>query len=271
MQKQGTERQSSHGRPAWLLLIIVVVIFSAVSISGARRNGKIAFISDRDGNSEIYVMNPDGTDQVRITNNNIDDAYPSWSPDGKTIAFISQRPTGAYAIFRMKPDGTSRTEITPVNYPPPIDYYGLGWTPSWSPDGSRLVFRDGTGIYIVDADGNNRRFLTVGYSPAWSPDGSKILFIKGQFPSYLPLHTIRPDGTDLQTLPPLPDSYNLYYDATWSPTGDRIAVTAYDGANEVIFIVNADGTNAQEFIFQCRTSVVLGCSRLAMPNWSPDG
>ena len=266
MKKKCTKSKLIDSRLSWLLLLVTLVAVSTVSISGARRNGKIAFISDRDGNSEIYVMNPDGTNQVRITNNNIDDAYPSWSPDGQTIAFISQTSIGQYALFRMKADGTSRTEITPVGYPPPIEYYGLGWTPSWSPDGNRLVFRDGSGIYIVEADGNNRRFLTSGYSPAWSPDGSKILFIRS-----FALHTIRPDGTDLRTLPPLPNFYSSYYDATWSPTGDRIATTAFDGANEAIFIINSDGTNPRTFVEQCSGLVVLGCSRLAMPNWSPDG
>src|SRR5207237_5554717 len=141
---------------------------------------------------------------------------------------------GEYAIFQMNADGTGRTEITPVNYQP-SPYYATGWTISWSPDGGQLVFTDVQGNalanFIVNADGSSRRFLTNGYNPAWSPDGSKILFIRGSFP--WTLHTIEPDGNDLRTLPPLPNFYNWFYDAAWSPTGSEIAVTSFDGANEV--------------------------------------
>ena len=250
----------------------VFLFIPAVSAQAAlRANGKIAFTSDRDGNREIYVMNADGSSQTRITNNSISDDHPTWSPNGKRIAFISQRQTGEYAIFLMNADGTGKTEITTVNYQP-SQYYGTGWTISWSPDGSRLVFVNVQGnvgsLYIVNADGTNRRFLTNGYNPAWSPDGAKILFIRGAFP--WTLHTIKPDGTDLRTLPPLPNYYNWYYDATWSPTGSEIAITAFDAANEVIFIANADGSNPREFHSQC-SELSLGCSRLAAPSWSPDG
>src|SRR5215204_7094858 len=75
-------------------------------------NGKIAFTSDRDGNTEIYVMDADGTNQTRITNNNIVDDHPMWSPDGMKLAFVSQREAGGFAIFQMNVDGTNRNEIT---------------------------------------------------------------------------------------------------------------------------------------------------------------
>jgi hypothetical protein len=169
----------------------------------------------------------------------------------------------------MNGSGSEKVEITPVNYQPPSFPYAWGWTIAWSPDGRQLCFRDGGGIYIVNADGSGRRFLTAGVGPAWSPDGSKILFIDNSFFNGH-LRTIRPDGTDPQTLPQLPDFYSWYYDATWSPTGDRIATTAFDGANEVIFITDADGTNVQESVLLC-AAPILGCSRLANVDWSPDG
>ena len=250
------------------LFLIVTVTFAQTP--RLRANGKIAFTSNRDGNREIYAMNPDGTNQTRLTDNNIIDDHPAWSPDGRKIAFISQRATGQYAIFQMNADGTGKTEITPVNYQPGSGYAN-GWTIGWSPDGSQLVFTDVQGnaafISIVKDDGSSRRVLTSGYGPAWSPDGSKVLFIRGAFPWVL--HTINPDGTDLRTLPPLPNYYPWYYDAAWSPAGSQIVITAFDGANEGIFISNADGTNAREFHFQC-AEFSRGCSRLAAASWSPD-
>jgi hypothetical protein len=121
----------------------------------------------------------------------------------------------------------------------------------------------------VNADSSGRRFLTVGVGPAWSPNGSKILFIDNSFFGGH-LRTISPDGSDPQTLPPLPDFYNWYYDATWSPAGDEIAMTVFDGANEVVFITDADGGNPRESISFC-AAPIIGCSRLANVDWSPIG
>ncbi len=83
-----------------------------------RRNGRIAYTSDRDGNREIYAMNADGSSEVRVTNNLLFDDHPTWSPDGQKIAILSQRASGEFAIFAMNGDGPGRTEITPVNYQP---------------------------------------------------------------------------------------------------------------------------------------------------------
>lgn len=73
--------------------------------------GQIAFFSDRDGNAEIYVMNADGTDQTRLTNNSAFDWDPDWSPDGTRIAFYSNR-DGNPEICVMNADGTDQTRLT---------------------------------------------------------------------------------------------------------------------------------------------------------------
>src|SRR5215831_12829264 len=98
------------------LTLIATMIFFSATISVAqtptlRANGKIAFTSDRDGNREIYVMNADGTNQVRLTNNSVVDDGPAWSPDGTKIAFFCERPSGGFAICVMNEDGANRTEI----------------------------------------------------------------------------------------------------------------------------------------------------------------
>src|SRR5256886_3193445 len=88
---------------------------AATALPTLHANGKIAFTSDRDGNPEIYMMNPDGTNQTRLTNNSIVDDHAMWSPDGTKLAFVSQREAGGFAIFQMNMDGTNRVEITPLS------------------------------------------------------------------------------------------------------------------------------------------------------------
>jgi len=92
-------------------------------------NGKIAFTSIRDGNEEIYVMNADGTDQTRLTNNPAGDWNPDWSPDGTRIAFNSNRESGQDEIYVMNPDGSGVTDLT--NNP------ASDGSPTWSPDGTK--------------------------------------------------------------------------------------------------------------------------------------
>jgi dipeptidyl aminopeptidase/acylaminoacyl peptidase len=87
-------------------------------------NTKIAFVTDRDGNAEIYVMNADGTDQINLTNNPAHDSSPSWSPDGTKIAFMTGRDING-EIYVMNADGTDQVNLTNN----PADDI----CPSWSP------------------------------------------------------------------------------------------------------------------------------------------
>jgi Tol biopolymer transport system component len=267
-----------------ILTILALILFGAVitfAQTPLRANGKIAFTSDRDGNKEIYLMNGNGTNQVRITNNNIIDDHPKWSPDGKNIAFRSQNASGASAIFVMNADGSGRTEITPALF-----FQGCcagefhGWNMSWSPDGQQIVFTDvvsfevGT-IVIINKDGSNRRTLTSGFDPTWSPDGTKILFIRrvsNSFP-YWGLSTIHPDGTDMQDIPLSHPNYYLFrLPLTWSPDGRKIAFEAGNSANSRIDIINADGSDRQIFIGECGGFAPEGCGLVtSLPAWSPNG
>jgi len=243
-------------------------------------NGKIAFTSDRDGNREIYVMNADGTNQVRLTNNTIVDDHPTWSPTGLKIAFVSERTTGGRGIFTMNPDGTDRSEVTPVSY---VDRYAywpdLIWTDfysmDWSPDGTQIVFQDNYDIIIVNADGSNRHAITdstaYDLEPAWSPDGSKIVFSRDPLDDggllYGRLSTINIDSSNIQFLPNAWQSQE--YAPKWSPLGDKIlfVIEFTDSIpDSVIYITNADGSNDQ--LFDGNDD---GYEYRNKPSWSPDG
>ena len=101
----------------WVLVSMVafVLLLSTCTQKSTGPSGekiiKIAFVSERDGNEEIYTMNPDGTEHVRLTDNQASDIYPTWSPDGEKIAFCSNR-DGNYEIYVMNADGTEEVNLT---------------------------------------------------------------------------------------------------------------------------------------------------------------
>ena len=106
---------------------------------------RIAFVSDRDGNPEIYVMDTDGGNLQNLTDNPAVDHSPSWSPDGKRIAFVSDRDGNPNEIYVMDTDGGNLQNLT--NNPADDD------GPSWSPDGKHIAFvsdRD-----VMNANGSN--------------------------------------------------------------------------------------------------------------------
>jgi Tol biopolymer transport system component len=138
---------------------------------------RIAFVSRRDGNSEIYIMNADGSQQTRITNTTVDEFDPVWSPLGNKIVYGESDGSFNTELFSMNVDGSGRT---PLASNPAED-----GDPAWSPDGTRIVFSSRRGgilpdIYTMNADGSGVTRLTTtpngAQQPSWSPDGSRITF-----------------------------------------------------------------------------------------------
>jgi TolB protein len=187
----------------WRSLFALLISLVLASASQAQLdNTKIAFVSNRDGNSDIYLMNPDGTNPVNITNHPAYDGQPSWSPDGKKIAFVSDR-DGNQEIYVMNAcDGTNQVRLT---FSSPL----MAYDPDWSPDGTKIVFTlgdqdDNQQIYVMNADGTGAHDISlppgvIDFRPSWSPDGTQIAF-----QSYPPnaVWKMNADGTNRISLSP---------------------------------------------------------------------
>jgi TolB protein len=150
---------------------------------------KLTFVSDRDGErmtgtvesrdtKEIYIADYDGENQRRVTTGRTLNVFPRWSPNGRSIAYVSYR-RGTPNIFISNIYEGTMEEVTKGN--------NENWLPAWAPDGSRLCFaspREGKGhtnLYVVNRDGSGLRKLTdhpsINTSPTWGPDGNQVAFV----------------------------------------------------------------------------------------------
>lgn len=236
-------------------------------------SGKIVFVSDKDGDSEIYVMNSDGSQQTRLTDNSYLDDSPQWSPDGKKIVFISDRVKSqsifARDIFIMDADGSNQIRITNnfSNESP--------MTPQWSPDGKKILFYDTIGydinldrpiseIYVINIDGTDLTRLTHNnlgvIDPKWSPDGTKIVYSLHDY-GVGNIYVINADGTG-ETRLTFNHRYNI--NPEWSPDGGTIAYMSSisDGFYD-IYTIKPDGTD--------ETRITKDAYSNGLSDWSPDG
>ena len=198
-----------------------------IAFTGYKHAGGDGDIWDTD----IYVMDPDGTNRKRLTRIPGNSFNPSWSPDSQRIAFVNSRP-GATEIYVMNADGSRQKRLT---HDGGRDYKR---EPSWSPDGQSIAFvlnnLRSIQIYVVDTDGKNRRKLSDGkydWSPTWSPDGEMIAYESWRGPDHISeIHLMTADGTHIKQLSGLHEREDS--DPDWinpaalavSPAGNRITI-----------------------------------------------
>jgi Tol biopolymer transport system component len=225
----------------------------------------IAFFRDREPCcDEIWLMDADGQNQIRLTDDGALDVFPAWSPDATKIAFASDRDGAPHGqIWVMDTDGQNPTRLT--------DNDALDTDPAWSPDGTKIAFssdRDDPNhleIYVMDADGQNQIRLTnddvLDSHPTWSPDGAQIAFMSNRDDPSGEIYVMDSDGHNLTRL-----TNNSTSDESpaWSPDGTKIAFLSDRDACDVdVYVMDANGQN--------QMPLTSNCLIVESPAWSPDG
>jgi TolB protein len=222
---------------------------------------RIAFVSNRDGNDEIYIMDYDGANPTRITFNRVKDYMPAFSPDQRSIAFSSYRGTNVNLYIRNIYEGTETL----------VASKGTNYAPAFSPDGKKLAFcssmteSGNAEIYVYDLETKKTKRLTYNSAtdtaPSWSPTGREIAFTSDRVGAGAPqIYIMDAEGSNVRKV----SFGGNYHDSpAWSPTGDRIA---YVSRVENVFDL---------YILNLRTNQIgkltESNARNETPSWSPDG
>lgn len=256
----------------WLVLIVVLLCFGAQTpLQGTC--GKIVFTSTRSGNSDIWIMDDDGSNQVQLTYSTDAETSPSFSPNSCQIAYINY---DAKKLMIMNVDGTNQDVI----YDSPAFQISM---PAWSPCGDKIAFRqgpynhydlwtinvNGTGLFQVTTDG-----MHYG-SPSWSPDCEWIVHTRRSSAAWsysVEVWKIRADGSDHI---PLTNGGSCGHTCEndcpdWSPDGSKIVYCSGEYGNTVgnsmyphdLWMMNPDGSDKQRLT----TEYVME----RYPEWSPD-
>ena len=245
-----------------------LLIFAIVSLLGLNLSvcplfaktpttSKILFTSARDGNRDVYIMNPDGTEQVNLTRHRADDQQAVWSPTGEKILFVSDR-GGVRDLYLMDPDGSNVRRY--------FKFKIEDWRtdPTWSPDGTQFAYERinwgklSTILYIATLGEQDSELLVDASFPAWSPDGMEIACTIGGRLTFINIRT----GAEEKLLPK--KATNWQRDPSWSATGDKLAFTwnthevppaeakrpVWDvwQAKQTIYSVNRDGTGLKQLV-----------------------
>jgi Tol biopolymer transport system component len=243
--------------------VCAVLVPAAESAGSARAasSGTIAFTS----NGEIWTVRPDGRGLRRLTRNSLEERCPSWSPNGRWIAFTRHgaRPPDLYL---MRPDGSGVRRVAHT--------VGSDSCPEWSPDSRRLVFvslyvDSDTGghqdVFTIGTNGRGLRRLTSGKeaweATSWSRTG-RIAYVNTKSPlDGSDIWTMRADGTDKRRLTRAVREWNV--EPEWSPDGKRIALINDLDSPRAVHTMNADGSDLRQL-----THVTVPES---WPSWSLDG
>lgn len=231
--------------PYLILMATLVFLPASCTFNTPPLKGHIVFVSNQNGNDDIYVMDANGQNVKQLTDNLAQDHSPAWSPDDKQVVFISNR-DGNSEIYTMNADGSN--QIRRTKSPDVSEEY-----PKWSPDGKQIVFSTHQGyLALLDLATGITHLITntadrdYEGNPSWSPDGHRIVFqAVDDLKRYIGL--INPDGSNRTILMKVPWD-DILLDPTWSPDGSKIAF-GHIYSNETVqggtFIMSSDGSNVK--------------------------
>ena len=258
------------------LIAIAILVLLGLAPTGAEAkrsalassNGVLVFVSDRDGEPDLFTLDPSTSAVSKLTTRSgAAELQPAWSPNGQRIAYVRRGGiTGRADLWVMKASGRGRTRLTSTPVPER--------DPSWSPDGSHLTYaaRMGPGepfrIFVANDDGSGSDQLTTqtagsaDRSPVWSPDGSRIAFVSNRAGGFPELYLMFADGSGVVRL-----TTNSSIDAnpSWSPDGTRLLFErcCENGTSDLLTIDVA--TRAEASLTPSSTQQDFD------PVWAPDG
>ena len=245
------------------LLSVMLCVNVCPVLAKAPTTAKILFTSARDGNYEVYIMNPDGSEQLNLTQHRAQDLEAVWSPTGEQILFVSDR-DGVRDLYLMDPDGTHVRRV--------FKREANRDDPTWAPDGNQIAYTytNGEGlpsfISIATLGEQEEERVVKGFFPAWAPDGMELAYI-----TYVAFgHTRRVTLMNIRTRKPnrlLPKkAMDWQNHPAWSAAGGKLAfswnkhplppdhnplVDAFPVEwrnKETIYLVNRDGTGLEQLV-----------------------
>lgn len=258
-----------------LAVLLALGILSAAQAK-APATAKIVFTSRHNGNSEIYIMNPDGSEQVNLTQHRANSYDPVWSPTGEEILFVSDR-DGVGDLYLMKADGTQVHKV--------FRKLADRRSPTWSPDGKQLAYHrlSKIEVYIASRDGNNEEKLVNGLWPAWSPAGSEIAYVGDEAFGLIGNEVLEAANPRIQFINLQTNVKDdpfirkkLMFGPDWSPNSTKIAFSWIDldaipledllagvdvAETETIYVADRAGNGVKQIVD----------SKAAGPVWAPQG
>jgi Tol biopolymer transport system component len=258
------------------LLVVVCLLASAalphhtgITFAQVPTNDRITFLSERDGNREIYSMHTDGSAQTNLSHSSANETTHDWSPDGSKIAFLRQND---FNLYVMNADGTGVTRLTNNDFSY-IQITNL----SWSPDGMTLAYVEGSDLLhnlaLINADGTNKRQLVQSGGPfldvVWSPDGTKLAYSLGRDFNQSNIFVINTDGTGTTRLTHNEEAGIYNRSPAWSPDSRYLAFVSNRDGNDEIYVLSIPasfGETALSSTFRLTANPAADID----PTWSAD-